>query len=183
TPPPERFPPYAFLSVLVTSAKPTIAAINGVALGGGLALALLCDIRIASERARLAALWIRRGANADFACTYLLPHIIGPPRALEMMYTGDVIGAQEALELGLVNRVVPHEELMPTALALAEKLAKGPPLALGYTKRLAYQATAPRLLGHMTLEGELEQLCLASEDYQEGVRSFLEKRTPVFRGR
>ncbi|HLB29649.1 MAG TPA: enoyl-CoA hydratase-related protein, partial [Dehalococcoidia bacterium] len=153
------------------------------AAGGGFSFALACDIRIASEQARFSAVWARRGLVPDLGCSYLLPRMVGTGRALEMMYTGDVIGAQEALELGLVNRVVPHEELMPTALALAEKLAKGPPLALGYTKRLAYQATAPRLLGHMTLEGELEQLCLASEDYQEGVRSFLEKRTPVFRGR
>jgi len=182
-PPPGEISPYAVLGLIAASSKPAIAAINGVAMGGGMALCLMCDIRIASEYASFAALWVKRGCNADFGCTYLLARIVGLPRALELMYTGEAIDAQEALRLGLVHQVVPHGELMTRALALAERIAKGPPLALYATKRLAHSSLAPRLLEHMALEGDCERLCLMSQDYWEGVRSFLEKREPIFQGR
>ncbi|HKZ51114.1 MAG TPA: enoyl-CoA hydratase/isomerase family protein [Dehalococcoidia bacterium] len=175
---------HAYLTTYVIACpKPTIAAVNGTAVGGGLGLALACDIRIASQYAQFAVGFTARGVNPIFGCTYLLPLLIGLPKALELMYTGDAIGAQEALKLGLVSRVVPHEELMPTALALARKLAEGPPLALILTKKLAYQAMTSKLGDSTDLEDDLSLLCWRSEDFQEGLRSFREKREPIFRGR
>ena len=116
-------------------------------------------------------------------CSYLLPRIVGISKALELMYTGQMVDAQEALAIGLVSQVVAAEELMPTAMALAERIAKGPPIAIELTKRLAYQGWQQEMELRSEYEGHLQQLCAASEDAQEGVRSFLEKREPVFKGR
>jgi len=168
---------------LVAFPKPIIAAVNGVAIGDGLALALLCDIRIASEFARFAAGFITRGLVTILGCTYLLPRAVGLGRALELMYTGDVIDAGEALQLGLVHKVVPHEGLMEEALSLAERIAKGPPLAISRAKKLAYLSQGPPVTEHIELEGRFQRVCMMSQDFQEGIRSFLEKREPLFRGR
>jgi 2-(1,2-epoxy-1,2-dihydrophenyl)acetyl-CoA isomerase len=123
---------------LLNLMKPTIAAINGMASGGGLALALMCDIRIASEKARFTTVFIRRALPGltDIMST-LLPRIVGLARTLELAYTGDIISAQEADRIGLVNRVVPHKDLMKATGDLAAKLAEGPPIALALTKFLA----------------------------------------------
>jgi enoyl-CoA hydratase/carnithine racemase len=163
--------------------KPSIAAVNGVAAGAGLSLSLACDIRIASQEARFSAIWARRALVPDVGCSYLLPRIVGISKALEMMYTGQMIDAQEALAIGLVSQVVPAEELMPTAMALAERIAKGPPIALELTKRLAYRGWREEMESQTEYEEYLQRLCIESEDVQEGVRSFLEKRDPVFKGR
>ena len=168
---------------IVACPKPSIAAVNGVAAGGGLSLCLACDVRIASQEARFSAIWSRRALVPDFGCSYLLPRIVGMSKALELMYTGQMIDAQEALAIGLVSQVVAAEELMPTAMALAERIAKGPPMAIELTKRLAYRDWQQELEARSEYEECLQRLCIESEDAQEGVRSFLEKREADFKGR
>ena len=174
---------YDTVNKLLACPKPSIAAINGVAAGAGFSLALGCDIRIAGEKARLSAIWARRALVPDFSCAYILPRLVGMDKALELMYTGDIIDAQEALRIGLVSQVAPQDELMPTAMALAERIAKGPPIALELTKRLAYQSWFADLDNHVRYEDLYQRFCVESEDVQEGISSFMEKREPVFKGR
>jgi 2-(1,2-epoxy-1,2-dihydrophenyl)acetyl-CoA isomerase len=174
---------YVGTPAILACPKPSIAAVNGVAAGGGLSLCLACDVRIASQEARFSAIWSRRALVPDFGCSLLLPRIIGMSKALELMYTGQVIDAQEALAIGLVSQVVAAEELMPTAMALAERIAKGPAIAIELTKRLAYRGWQQELEAQTEYEEYLQRLCIESEDAQEGVRSFLEKREPDFKGR
>ena len=163
--------------------KPVIAAVNGAAVGWGMELALYADIRIASERAKFAELFIKRGLVCDVGGFYRLPYIVGPAKAAELLFTGDVIDAEEALRIGLVREATPHEELMDRARDLAARIAANPPLALRYMKeglrRAAYGD--PRELGGWAIE-TIRRL-MQTEDHKEGVASFLEKRAPVFQGR
>lgn len=163
--------------------KPTIAAVNGVAAGGGLSLALLCDIRIASEQARFTAVWARRGIIPDVGATLTLGLKLRLDRALEMAYTGDMIDAKEAQRIGLVDRVVPHDELLAKATELAHRIAKGPPVALELTKRAVNLELAAALAPQLYFESYAQRLCFASEDAKEGARAFVEKRQPEFKGR
>jgi 2-(1,2-epoxy-1,2-dihydrophenyl)acetyl-CoA isomerase len=174
-----------FLSTyeVVACQKPTIAAVNGTTAGAGFALALACDIRIASETARFGTIFVRRGLSPDFGCTFFLPRIVGLSRALELMYTGEMFDAQEALRMGLVSRLVPADQLLEVASDLAARIAKGPSLAIEIAKRLAYRSVLPELEDHLRMEEYWSRVCQTSEDAQEGVRSFLEKREPQFRGR
>jgi 2-(1,2-epoxy-1,2-dihydrophenyl)acetyl-CoA isomerase len=169
---------------VVACNKPVIAAVNGTTAGAGFGLALACDIRIASEAARFSAIFVRRGLSPDFGCSFFLPRIVGLARALELMYTGEMIDAQEALRLGLVSRLTPPDELMPAALELAGRIAKGASLAIEATKRLVYRTLEREMEDHLRLEEYWSRLlCQPSQDTVEGVRSFLEKREPHFQGR
>jgi 2-(1,2-epoxy-1,2-dihydrophenyl)acetyl-CoA isomerase len=163
--------------------KPIIAAINGAAAGAGFSLALAADIRIASETAKFGQVFVKIGFVPDAGSTYLLPKLIGNGKALEMMLTGEVITANQALEMGLVNRVVRRDDLFAQSLALAEKLAYSAPLAVGYTKQLVYQQENEILEKQMLLETEIQERLAHTEDFKEGNRAFLEKRKPVFKGR
>lgn len=163
--------------------KPVIAAVNGAAVGWGMELSLYADIRIASQSARFAELFIKRGLVCDVGGFYRLPSIVGPAKAAELLFTGDVIDAAEALRIGLVSKVVPHADLIAEANALAGRIAANPPLALRYMKeglrRAAYGD--PRELGGWAIE--IIRTLMLTEDHKEGVASFMEKREPVFRGR
>jgi len=163
--------------------KPVIAAINGIAAGGGLDTACACDIRIASERATFSSVFVRRGLLPTMGGTYFLPRLIGIDKACELIWTGDLIDAWEAERIGLVTRVVPHEELKAATEELTTKLIKGPPLAIARAKKVIYDGL------NMDLESALRDIMREytalsqTEDHREALRAFLEKREPVFKGR
>ena len=163
--------------------KPMIAAVNGAAVGWGMELALYADIRICSDKAKFAELFIKRGLVCDVGGFYRLPSIVGPAKAAELLFTGDVISAEEALRIGLVTEVAPHAALLERAYALAGRIAANPPLALRYMKqglnRTAYGD--PREIGGWAIE--IIRALMKTEDHREGVASFMEKREPVFTGR
>jgi 2-(1,2-epoxy-1,2-dihydrophenyl)acetyl-CoA isomerase len=163
--------------------KPVIAAVNGIAAGGGLDAACACDIRIASEKATFSSVFVRRGIVPTMGGTYFLPRLIGIDRACEMIWTGDLVDAKEALRIGLVTRVVPDDELMAATEELAVKLATGPPLAIARAKGMMYRGL------EIELERAMEEIMDAwvtlsrTEDHREALAAFLEKREPVFRGK
>jgi enoyl-CoA hydratase/carnithine racemase len=169
--------------VLLRTDVPVIAAVNGAAVGWGMELALMADIRIASERARFGELFVKRGLCCDVAGLARLVELVGRERAAELLFTGRIVDATEARDLRLVSRVVPHDELLPTALALAADIAANPPLAVQALKRGLRTALDPDWdeLGRW-VSSTLAEL-FATDDHREGVRSFLEKRPPTFTGR
>jgi 2-(1,2-epoxy-1,2-dihydrophenyl)acetyl-CoA isomerase len=161
--------------------KPTIAAVNGVAVGGGLGLCTAFDIRIASAEARFGTIFIKRALAPDFGLSWFLPRLVGPERAAEMAYTGRIMDAHEALSVGLVTKVVPHEELLDAAMGLATTIAKQPPSALTYTRRALQHAQWATLEQHLEYEWGNQRKCLASDEFKEGVAAFREKREPDYR--
>lgn len=164
--------------------KPVVAKVNGLALGGGCCTALACDIRIASERARFGLPFVNIGiSGADMGATYLLPRLVGYGAACEMLMTGEPIDAQEAYRIGLVNRVVPHEELDTATEAMVQRLLSRPPLGLRFTKRALYSGLDRDWRAQFDYEHFAQMTCLLTEDYEEGRRAFLEKREPTFKGR
>jgi enoyl-CoA hydratase/carnithine racemase len=162
---------------------PVISAVNGAAVGWGMELALMADIRVASERARFGELFVKRGLCCDVPGIGRLAQVVGRERAAELLFTGRIVDAAEAEAMGLVSRVVPHEELLPTALGLAADIAANPPLAVQRMKQGLRAALDPdwRELGTW-VSGSLAEL-FQTADHREGVAAFLEKREPRFRGR
>lgn len=167
---------------LYTLEKPVIAAVNGVAAGAGLGIALACDVRIASEAARFISVFVRRGLVPDSGVTYFLPRLVGMAKALELMWTGDEVSAKDAERLGIVSRVVPQDDLMKASMELAERLARGPSVAIEFTKRLAYAGMYTSLPAQLAHEVYGSWVARGTDDFEEGVKSFIEKRKPVFKG-
>ena len=176
---PERHVATAFWN----SDRPVIAAVNGPAVGLGMSYACMCDIRIASDRAQFGALWIRRGFMPDAGGTFFLPYLMGGPNAFEMIWTGDIVDANKAKEFGLVNKVVPHEDLLEEALGFAGRLAKGPTIAMGMGKRAIYKSRITALQEALEFEGYGQSQLRNTEDHKEGVRAFIEKRSAEYKGR
>lgn len=162
--------------------KPVIASVNGPAVGAGCSLALACDIRMASEKARFGLTHVRLGLSPDGGGMYFLPRLVGAARALELLLTGDLIDATRAEAVGLVNRVVPHGELQEATMSLARRMAKGPSLAMGIIKSTMYRALGMDLGEELELEALSVLVCLKSEDHKEGVSAFMEERAPSFKG-
>lgn len=163
--------------------KPVIAAINGVALGGGLEIALCCDIRIASETARFGLPEIKLGVIPAAGGTQRLPRLIGEARAKELILTADLVDAETALRYGIVSRVLRQADLMPEAFALAQRIAEHPPLAVRFAKRAINRGMQTDLDSGLEYERYAAAMIIDSEDRKEGMRAFVEKRKPVFTGR
>jgi enoyl-CoA hydratase len=162
---------------------PVIAAVNGYALGGGLELAIACSIRICSEKAQFGAPEVKLGIIPGDGGTQRLPRLVGLGRAMEMILTGDFIDAQEAYRIGLVNKVVPHEELMDSVMEMAKKIAQRPPLAVRYAKEAVNRSQEGDSVSGYALESYLHALTCTTEDKKEGISAFLEKRKGDFKGK
>ena len=162
--------------------KPVIAAINGAAMGAGLDMALMCDLRICAGRVRLAESYILMGLVPGDGGAFLLPRTIGLPKAMELLLTGDALSAEEALAIGLVNRVVPGGELMDATMVLAKKIASKPPQAVRMMKRAVYQGVTSSLRTHLDYISSQVSLLSETADHREAATAFLEKRKPVFTG-
>ncbi|MFD5815531.1 enoyl-CoA hydratase/isomerase family protein [Streptomyces sp. NPDC127038] len=171
------------IAAVLDCEKPVIAAVNGTAAGLGAHLALACDLVLAAEPARFIEVFARRGLVPDGGGAYLLPRLIGPQRAKELMFFGDALGAADAERIGLVNRVVPSEELEKTARAWAERLAAGPTRALALTKQLVNASLDTDRGGAFAAEAAAQEINMTTRDAAEGVASFVERRAPRYEGR
>jgi 2-(1,2-epoxy-1,2-dihydrophenyl)acetyl-CoA isomerase len=171
------------IAAVLDCEKPVIAAVNGTAAGLGAHLALACDLVLAAESAKFIEVFVRRGLVPDGGGAYLLPRLIGPQRAKELMFFGDAVTAADAERLGLVNRVVPDEELGKTARDWAERLATGPTRALALTKQLVNASLDSDRATAFAAEAAAQEINMTTEDAREGVASFVERRSPEYRGR
>ena len=171
------------LSKMEESQKVVICAINGLALGGGCEVAMACDIRIASEKAKFAQPEVNLGVMPGAGGTQRLPRLVGKGRAMELVFTGDMISAEEAKAIGLVNRIVPPESLMEEAKKMAKKILTKGPIAISNSKRAIREGLEMGLKKGMELEAKLFGELFETSDTREGVKAFLEKRTPHFLGR
>ncbi|MEE1814957.1 enoyl-CoA hydratase-related protein [Streptomyces sp. SP18ES09] len=172
-----------FIGAVMDCEKPVIAAVNGTAAGIGAHLALACDLVLAADSARFIEVFVRRGLVPDGGGAYLLPRLIGPRRAKELMFFGDAVGAAEAREMGLVNRVVPADELAKTARDWAERLAQGPTRALTLTKQLVNASLDTDRSTAFAAEATAQEINMTTRDAQEGVTSFVERREARYEGR
>ena len=162
--------------------KPVIASVNGPASGAGFNLALACDLRIASTAASFSQSFVKVGLHPDWGGTYFLPRLVAPNKACEMFFLGESIDAWEALNLGIVNRVVKPEELELATRQLAERLRDAPPIAVAAVKQAVYMSQSAELEEMLRYENDAQLRCFESHDCREGVRAFLEKRDPKFKG-
>ena len=172
-----------FTKMVRESSKPSIAAVNGVAAGIGMGIALGCDLRVMADTARFVPAFTRIGLTMDGGTTKLLPEAMGIQRTFEMLYTSKPITASEALNAGLANRVVPSADLMNTTRELAQEIANGPPIAIGFTKKALVRGLETDLESALYYESYANWVCRQTQDSQEGVRAFQEKRRPRFAGR
>ncbi len=162
--------------------KPSIAAVNGYAMGLGMGIALSCDIRIASERARMSETFIRRGLiPADGSC-WQLPRMIGLGNTMLLQYTGAVLSAEECMRIGIVNRVVEHGELLEQTLDLARQIAAGPTYSMALIKKLVQRSLYVDFAESLRLAGPAQNIARRTDDHKEGVRAFVEKRQPNYKG-
>jgi 2-(1,2-epoxy-1,2-dihydrophenyl)acetyl-CoA isomerase len=163
--------------------KPLIAAVNGAAAGGGLALAMLHDIRLASERATFTSAFVRIGLVAEMGLSYTLPRAIGLEAAMDLMYTGRLVTADGALAMGLVRRTVPHDRLMDETMAYAEQIAAQAPIAVQFAKRTLARSLDNSLHAQLELEWPYQVAAFDTDDAKEGIAAFRERRPPRFTGR
>jgi 2-(1,2-epoxy-1,2-dihydrophenyl)acetyl-CoA isomerase len=163
--------------------KPVIAAVNGPCVGAGFSFALGCDIRIASEKATFGASFAKIGLHPDWGGSWFLPRLVGSANACELFFTGAMISAQEAERIGLVNRVVPHAQLMTAVQDLAATMARNSPKVLRLAKESVYRSLVSDLDTAFARETQVQTECFSSEDFLEGLTAFTEKRRPEFKGR
>jgi len=163
--------------------KVVIAMIEGPAVGAGLSLALACDVRIAAANARMGAAFHKVGLTGDFGLLWLLPRVVGPARAMDLLLTAEIVDAERALALGLVTRVAPTEKLVEETYAYAARVADGPPIATAFTKRGLHSGFERSLAEMLAWEADAQAACSRTDDAREGVTAFLERRPPRFEGR
>jgi enoyl-CoA hydratase/carnithine racemase len=163
--------------------KPVLAMVNGLAVGAGMGMSLMCDVRVASEEARFSTGYVKVGLVPGDGDTFFLPRLVGPAKALELLWTADFIEATDALRLGIVNRVVPAAQLHETTYALARQIADGPQIPIRMIKRLVYQSLRLDLRTHLDLVSSHMAVVRQTIDHAEGVAAFKEKRPPRFQGR
>lgn len=170
------------VKALAQANVPVIGAINGAAVGAGFGIALCCDVRIASDQARMGTIFIKRGMATDYGVSWWLPRIVGAAKAFELLYSGEIMDAPALLKLGLVNRVVPHESLLAETMAYARMIAAGPPLAYMYTRRNVMLSMDTGFDAQLEGEWRNQAELLATADAAEGFRAFLQRRAPEFKG-
>jgi enoyl-CoA hydratase/carnithine racemase len=174
---------YKVVKAVQNLEKPLICAVNGLAIGAGMDMALMCDIRIAAESARFSEGYIRVGLVPGDGGGYFLPRLVGTARALELLWTGDFVAADEAARIGIVSRVVPDGELMEHTLAFARRIAAMSPIAVSMIKRLVYQSLDLDLQTSLDLVSSHMGIVQSSDDYAEAMSAFKERRVPIFKGR
>ena len=176
-------PEFSWCVELLEMPKPTIAAVNGVAAGGGLGVALLCDFRICSDKSRLIPIWSKRGIHPDDLITWTLPRLAGYSRALKWLYSGDDIPLQEAEGAGLIEPIVSENELMDKTLEFADKLAAGPTIQFALTKQAVLKSLTREPWDSAALESWGQDKARETLDFKEGIKAFKERRQPKFKGK
>ena len=171
------------IMALRNGTKPVIAAVNGAAAGAGMNIALACDIRVASENAKFGETFAKRGLHPDWGGTYFLPRIVGTAKACELIWTGKIISAEEALKLGIISDLVTPSKLMKTSLEMAQSFAAGPPTAIRLAKRALYRSMDSSLREALEFETYAQNICRETQDAKEGISAFVEKRDAHFTGK